>query len=85
LGNISAWAATTGADILWGLSADQLNDDRLGRALEAFFDQRHSVLAAVTAQALRLTALTWGRLHVDTTHLVFYGAYEASRPRPPTA
>ena len=83
--NIPAWAAKTGADILWNLPADRLNDDRLGRALDALFDQRHSILASVTAQALRLTALTLERLHFDTTHLVFYGAYDTSLPRPPTA
>ena len=83
--NVSAWAARTGADILWNLPSDRLNDDRLGRALDAFFDQRHAILAAVTAQALQLTALTLEHLHFDTTHLVFHGAYENSQPRPPTA
>src|SRR4029077_11734530 len=70
--------------ILWNLPADKLNDDRLGRALDAFFDQRHSILASTTAQALRLTSLSLERLHFDTTHLVFYGAYQDSRPRPAT-
>src|SRR3954447_25836391 len=39
--NIPAWAAGTGAGLLWDLPAASLNDDRLGRALEAFSDQRH--------------------------------------------
>jgi hypothetical protein len=80
--NVAAWAEQTGADLLWDVPADKLNDDRLGRALDAFFDQRHSILAAVTEQALRLTELDPRRLHFDTTHLVFAGAYEASAPRP---
>ena len=83
--NIPAWAERTGADILWNLPADRLNDDRLGRALDAFFDQRHSILASATLQALQLTALTLEHLHFDTTHLVFHGAYDTSQPRPPTA
>jgi hypothetical protein len=83
--NIPAWAARTGADILWHLPAERLHDDRLGRALDAFFGQRHAILASATAQALRLTALTLEQLHFDTTHLVFYGAYENAQPRPPTA
>src|SRR5262249_3133922 len=83
--NIPAWATRTGADILWNLPADRLHDDRLGRALDAFFNQRHSILARAPAQALQLTALTLEQLHFDTTHLVFYGAYENSQPRPPTA
>jgi transposase len=80
--NVAGWAEEFGADILWNLPADKLNDDRLGRALDAFFEQRHSILASVTAQALRLSELSLHRLHFDTTHLVLYGAYESSVPRP---
>jgi hypothetical protein len=80
--NIPAWAESTGADLLWDIPADSLNDDRLGRALDAFFAQRHSIQARVAAEALRLADLSPQRLHFDTTHLIFYGAYEGSRPRP---
>jgi transposase len=80
--NVSAWAEKTGADILWNIPADKLNDDRLGRALDAFFNQRHSILACVADQVLRTANLPRDRLHFDTTHVLFYGAYEASQPRP---
>jgi len=80
--NVPAWAADTGADLLWDLPAESLNDDRLGRALDAFFTQRHSILTAVAAQALHLADLPRDRLHFDPTHLLFYGAYETSQPRP---
>src|SRR5215210_3191310 len=45
--NVPAWAQRTGADLLWDIPAESLNDDRLGRALDAFFRQRHSILTAV--------------------------------------
>jgi transposase len=80
--NVAAWAETTGADLLWDVPADKLNDDRLGRALDAFFAQRHSIQAAVTHQALHLVEASLSRLHFDTTHLVFYGTYGSSAPRP---
>jgi transposase len=80
--NVPTWAEGTGADLLWDIPAESLNDDRLGRALDAFFTQRHSILAAVAAEALRLAELPPRCLHFDTTHLIFYGAYEASQPRP---
>lgn len=80
--NVAAWAAKSGADILCNLPADKLNDDRLGRALDAFFDQRHSVLASVTVQALQVANLALKDLHFDTTDLVLYGAYDSSQPRP---
>jgi transposase len=82
--NIADWAEKCGADILWNIPADKLNDDRLGRALDDFFEQRHSILASVTVQALHLTELSLDRLHFDPTHLIFYGAYESSQPRPST-
>jgi len=79
--NVAQWAEKTGADILSNIPVDKLNDDRLGRALDAFFDHRHSVLGSVTAQALQLTGLTMNRLHFDPTHLVLSGAYESALPR----
>jgi hypothetical protein len=80
--NIPAWAQRTGADLLWDIPADSLNDDRLGRALDAFFSQRHSILASVAAQAILLGELSLDRLHFDPTHLCFHGAYQSSQPRP---
>jgi transposase len=80
--NIPAWATQSGADILWDIPADKLNDDRLGRALDAFFGQRHSIQASVAEQALRLAHLSPERLHFDPTHLHFHGAYDSSQPRP---
>jgi hypothetical protein len=82
--NVPSWAERTGADLLWDIPADRLNDDRLGRALEAFFTQRYSILTAVAAQAIHLADLSLDRLHFDPTHLIFYGAYESSQPRPPS-
>jgi transposase len=81
--NVATWAERSGADLLWGIPAAKLNDDRLGRALDAFFSQRHAVLASVAAQALRLAKVSCQRLHFDPTHLLFYGAYASSQPRPP--
>jgi hypothetical protein len=82
--NVPQWAEQSGAEVLWGLPAEKLNDDRLGRSLHAFFGQRHSIMAAVTVQALQLTGLDLERLHFDPTHIVFQGAYQTSRPRPQT-
>jgi Domain of unknown function (DUF4277)/Transposase DDE domain len=80
--NVADWADESGASLLWGIPADKLNDDRLGRALDAFFDHRHSVMAGVTARALAWADLGLDRIHFDTTHVTFYGGYESSRPRP---
>src|SRR6185295_3953841 len=53
---------------LINIPAESLNDDRLGRALDAFFTQRHSILTAVAAQAIHLADLPLDCLHFDPTH-----------------
>ena len=80
--NVAGWAEKTGADILANIPADKLNDDRLGRALDAFFDHRHSILASVTATVLAQTGAELKDLHFDTTDLVLSVAYESSQARP---
>ena len=46
LSRVSAWTLESGADVLWQIPADKFNDDRLGRALDAIDDVRHSLLRA---------------------------------------
>jgi transposase len=45
--NVPDWARQTGAELLWSIPPDKLNDDRLGRALDAFYYERHSILASL--------------------------------------
>jgi len=80
--NVADWAAQHGTEYLCNIPPDKLNDDRLGRSLDALFEHRHEVLAEVTCQVLRVTNLTLDRCHFDPTHLILYGAYEDSEPRP---
>jgi transposase len=79
--NVAAWAEKSGAELLWNIPAAKLNDDRLGRALDAFFAQRYAIQAAATVHALGLADLSLARLHFDPTHVLFQGAYASSRPR----
>lgn len=79
--NVGRWALESGADLLWNIPAEKLNDDRLGKAIDKFFTQRHSILASF---ALHVSAelgvpLSW--LHYDPTHILLHGAYEESEPR----
>ena len=53
--NVPRWAEESGAEYLWGIPAEKLNDDRLGRSLDALFTQRHSVLAADDGYSVLLT------------------------------
>lgn len=82
--NIAEWAAEHGVEFLCGMPADKLNDDRIGRSLDAFFEQRFSIISEITYEVLRLTKLDLQSCHFDPTHLILYGTYEKSQPRPET-
>jgi transposase len=80
--NVARWAEESGADILWNLPAEKITDDRLGKSLDAFFTQRHSILAAVALRISQEFAVPLTELHYDPTHILLHGAYEDSEPRP---
>ncbi len=79
--NVPKWAAESGADILWDIPVEKLNDDRLGRSLDAFFRQRHSILASIALHVSSEFGLPLSELHYDPTHVVLHGAYETSQAR----
>jgi len=79
--NVSTWASESSAEALWGIPPDKLNDDRLGRALDHFFEQRHSIAASVALHVSETFGVSLERLHYDPTHILFHGAYESSQPR----
>jgi transposase len=81
LSNVAAWAADTGADILWDIPIDKINDDRFGRALDAFFPQRHSILAHLALTVSREFGVPLTEVHFDPTHILFTGAYQDAEPR----
>lgn len=79
--NVPEWAQRSGASFLWGIPPDKLNDDRLGRALDAFYYQRHSILASVALHVAEVFDVSLDRLHYDPTHILLHGDYASSRPR----
>lgn len=79
--NVAEWAAESGADILWNMPVEKINDDRLGRALDAFFSQRHSILAEVALYVASEFRVPLREVHYDPTHILFQGAYEDALPR----
>ena len=79
--NVAEWATDCGADILWDIPPEKLNDDRLGRALDAFFEQRHSILAHLALHAADEFEVPLQEMHYDPTHLLFSGEYEGAEAR----
>lgn len=79
--NVAKWARDTGADILWNMPLEKITDDRLGRSLDAFFKQRHSILAHCALHVSREFNVPLSELHYDPTHILFHGAYEDAEAR----
>ena len=68
--NVASWAVESGADILWDIPEEKITDDRLGKSLDAFFRQRHSILASVALHVAREFSVPLSELHYDPTHIV---------------
>jgi hypothetical protein len=76
--DVAGWASGAAVHELLGVPAALLNDDRLGRALEAFAVYAEGVRGAVAARAIERFGVDAGRLHVDLTTVRVAGAYEHS-------
>src|SRR5436309_5691946 len=76
--DVAGWASGTALQELVGIPPALLNDDRLGRGLEALAVYAESLRGAVAAEAIDRFGIDVGRLHVDLTTLRVAGAYEQS-------
>ena len=76
--DVAGWASGAAVHELLGIPAALLNDDRLGRALEALAVYAEPLRGALAARAIERFGVDAGRLHVDLTTLRVTGAYEHS-------
>lgn len=76
--DIAGWASSAALQELFGIPAMLLNDDRLGRALEALAPRAEEIRGAAALAAIERFGLEAGRLHLDLTALRVCGAYEDS-------
>lgn len=77
---IEEWARNFAVEELLGFRPEQLNDDRLGRALEALAPRVEAVRGAVGLQAIREFGIEVSKFHWDLTSLVFTGEYDHQDP-----
>lgn len=76
--DVAGWASAAALQELFGIPALLLNDDRLGRALEAFATKAEDIRGAAALAAIERFGLEAARLHFDLTALRVCGAYERS-------
>ena len=76
--DIAGWASSAAIAELFSTPPMLLNDDRLGRALEAFAPVAEHVRGEAALAAIEAFEVDVARLHVDLTKLRFQGAYPDS-------
>lgn len=77
--DLPGWADQYGLVGLYGklASADQLNDDRAGRMLDAIYDQRAVIWGELMGRAAGQYGLDLSRLHADSMPIKFAGLFAA--------
>ncbi len=77
---IGDWAQAAGLTEYYGLSAAELNDDRLGRVLERLADYADVAQSGLVMKAIRAFQLRVEQIHYDITNVELYGAYALDVP-----
>lgn len=76
--DIAGWAERAGAHELLGTPAALLNDDRLGRALDALAREVEAVKGALALRALERFQVEPARIHWDFTSVSVEGSHQGS-------
>ena len=76
LRRVEDWARTWAVTEVFGILPETLNDDRIGRALDAIAPKLEAIVGSVGAQAIAAFGLEVARLHWDMTSISLYGAYQ---------
>ena len=82
---VTDWAGEHAVEEVFGIDPALLNDDRIGRALDAIAPELDHIVGSVGAQAISVFGLDTSRLHWDMTSVSLYGAYDqtdADHPAP---
>jgi len=77
---VGEWAAQAAVTDYYGLTAEQLNDDRFGRALERIAEHGAKVQGAATLAAVKQWGLKVKQIHYDISTAELYGAYATAQP-----
>jgi transposase len=81
---LGEWAKDASVTDYFGLTAEQLNDDRLGRALERIAEYGDQVQTALVLSAIDKFDLNVSQIHYDITSIELFGAYDTDDQQPPS-
>jgi transposase len=75
---IGDWAQRAGLTDYYGVTPAELNDDRLGRALERLVVHAPTIQTALVLKMIKIFKLDVSHIHYDISDVELYGAYEAA-------
>jgi hypothetical protein len=73
--HVATWAREWAVEEVFGIAPDVLNDDRVGRALDALAPVCEAVVGSVGTAAIAAFGLDISRVHWDMTSISLHGAY----------
>ncbi|MGH9157827.1 MAG: IS1634 family transposase [Acidimicrobiales bacterium] len=73
--HVEDWARAWAVEEIFGIDPDALNDDRIGRALDAVAPKLGQIVGSVGVAAIAAFGIDVARLHWDMTSISLYGAY----------
>jgi transposase len=73
---VTDWARGWAVEEVFGIDPALLNDDRIGRALDAIAPELDRIVGSVGAQAISAFGIDASRCHWDMTSISLYGAYD---------
>ena len=74
--HVQDWARTWAVEEILGIPAVSLNDDKLGRTLDAIAPHLDQITSAVAIRAITTFHIDISRLHWDMTSFSLHGAYD---------
>src|SRR6266487_1650261 len=69
---VADWAREWAVEEVLGIAPDALNDDRIGRALDAVAPELDQIVGSVGARAIAVFGVDVARLHWDMTSISLY-------------
>jgi transposase len=78
--HVEDWAADWAVEEILGLAPEVLNDDRIGRALDALAPHLDGIVGSIGTQAIATFGVEVARIHWDMTSISLYGAYPSADP-----
>jgi len=75
--HVEDWARAFAVPEVFGVAADSLNDDRVGRALDAIAPHLDEIVGSVGARAITEFGIDVSRLHWDMTSISLVGDYDS--------